>query len=103
METITKSDNEVKVSVEERDLLSVFMFGQAGLLSIGITWNVLMPIVQRIRTHEANLTGREIPFINQYLSKRHDIFYSMTEKNISETVNAVVEFIKWHNANSQTP
>lgn len=52
-------DNVLIIDIEGRDLLSDFMFGMKGLYSTRLTWNDLMPVVEKIRTLRDNLGDKD--------------------------------------------
>ena len=82
------TDNELKISVEDRDLISVFMYGDTGLYSRTITWNDLMPLVQKIKPLAYTV---DIDSIAWRRLSGLGIFSS-----IESVYQAVIEFIKWY-------
>jgi|GEM_PF-5461623 len=110
-----KTDNHIHVSVEERDLISVFMYGQPGLYSRRLYWNDIMPVVEKISCIRC---APESPV-------DHDTFYPRTfgmlspeyrkpmvrinrcqvfegDSLLHATFQAVVDFIRWYNQNKKS-
>lgn len=42
----------IRVSIEERDLVSMFMYNMPGIFSSIVTWNELMPVILKISDHQ---------------------------------------------------
>ena len=101
-------NNEITISVEDRDALSVFMYGLPGVISRKLTWNDLMPVVDRI---EVLGYYPHMQYLRSEKDKRH--FFNITDQNhsaitsqlaetkIEAVYKAVLEFINYYNQQSK--
>ena len=97
---------KLKVSIEERDLVSNFAFGMEGIFPSLVTWNDLMPVVEKIRD-----LGHTVK-IQANIGNSCDIVIYIGQENKPITVNewnnrieliecvwqAVIKFIQWYNS-----
>jgi len=90
--------NRLKVSIEERDLVSIFLIGEAGLFPSNVSWNDLMPVIAKCYSFQKG--------------KWHDksrgfatgIWLSMQEKiDIQQTWKEVIICIKYLNSQNKKP
>ena len=109
METV-KEQTHLIIDIEGRDLLSVFMHGMKGLYSRKITWNELMPVVEKINSLKVKTidnTEERVDVIiyrnTCHINDEQQIIIEETGRNMIEsTYKAVVSFIKWYNQNKQS-
>ena len=100
------TDNELKISVEDRDLISVFMYGMTGLYSRTITWNDLMPVLEKINhLGVPNVSISIHQFKTSYVTENStviDYYHKQYGGSIGATYNAVISFLKWFNSQSKS-
>ena len=112
METV-KEQTHLIIDIEGRDLLSVFMHGMKGLYSRKITWNELMPVVEKIENGlgekyavdvSNNIYHHKVEYQTNIYNCGNTIAFILTTETtrLQSTYTAVVAFIKWYNQNKQS-
>lgn len=108
---------KVTVSIEERDLVSDFMYGMKGIFPSLVTWNDLMPVVEKICKTDSKyrfdldicVDLSEVRFYEE-ITQKHDTGRDFemvantvkVDNPIEATWSAVVQFINWYKTNSKT-
>lgn len=86
---------EVLLTIEERDLISIFMFGESGIYSRKFTWNDLMPVVEKIESiapTRVKIDCNECTIIGDKRFKVH------TMVKLHSVYKCIIQFIKWYNS-----
>ncbi len=116
--TLNNSEQERIATNEELNLIENFMGYENGEL-LHITWNALMPVVEKIAKLEIKferIVEGEEKFFDSYFPRTFAMINSTTKEFmvrinrfpvhqspslIETTFQAVIEFIKWYNSQPQ--
>jgi len=90
------TDTTLKIDLEGRNLLSVFMWGETGMYGSIISWNDLMPVVEKIESlefsfdivnNQANIISDrgDEKWLKEYPTKLESVYH------------VIVDFLRWYN------
>lgn len=94
---------ELKISIEERDMVGVFLLGEKGrgLFTSNVTWNDLMPVIKKICKEALYRDCKSKKEVNGLMRHLKPIINSLEKADdIKVVFPSIVAFIKWYNNNS---